>query len=68
MKKSKMNPEDVLKDLNEVSNLMNQVQNLDLEKLDMNKFKDDIEKVGINLKEKYKDILKENEEDLDSEE
>ena len=63
MKKSDINPDDLLKDLNNAINLINQVENLDLEKADLNKFKKDVEKVESNLKEKYKDILEEESED-----
>ena len=43
-------------------------KNIDFNKMDLNKVKKDIEEVETNLKEKYKDVLKEDEDDLDSEE
>jgi len=68
MKKSQVNPEDLLKDLNNAINLIQIAENIDFNKMDLNKVKKNIEEVDTNLKEKYKDVLKEAEDDLDSEE
>tara|TARA_R110001592_G_C12540017_1_gene688714 strand:+ start:256 stop:462 length:207 start_codon:yes stop_codon:yes gene_type:complete len=66
MKNPKLNTEEVIKDLNNIMNLVNQVQNIDLEKDDLNKLEKIVVNVEKNIKEKYKDILKEDEDDLDS--
>ena len=68
MKKSDINPEDLLKDLNNAVNLINQIENLDFNKINIKKLKKDAEKIDASLKEKYKDVLEEDEEYLDSEE
>ena len=68
MKNPKLNTEEVIKDLNNIMNLVNQVQNIDLEKDDLNKLEKIVVNVEKNIKEKYKDILKEDEDDLDSKE
>jgi len=68
MKKSDIDPQDLLKDLNNAINLIQIAENIDFNKMDLNKVKKNIEEVETNLKEKYKDVLKETEEDLDSEE
>ena len=68
MKKSNIDPEDVVKDLTHALNLISQIENIDLNKVDLNKFAEDVEVIETNLKEKYKDVLKEAEDDLDSEE
>jgi hypothetical protein len=68
MKKSDIDPQDLLKDLNNAINLIQIAENIDFNKMDLNKVKKDIEEVETNLKEKYKDVLKEDEDDLDSEE
>ena len=66
MKNPKLNTDEVIKDLNNIMNLVNQVQNIDLEKDDLNKLEKIVVNVEKNIKEKYKDILKEDEDDLDS--
>ena len=66
MKKSNIDPEDVVKDLTHALNLISQIENIDLNKVDLNKFAEDVEVIETNLKEKYKDVLKEAEDDLDS--
>ena len=68
MKKSDINPEDLLKDLNNAVNLINQIENLDFNKINIKSLKKDAEKLDASLKEKYKDVLEEDEEYLDSEE
>tara|TARA_R110000796_G_C14303475_1_gene405577 strand:- start:51 stop:257 length:207 start_codon:yes stop_codon:yes gene_type:complete len=68
MKKSNIDPEDVVKDLTHALNLISQIENIDLNKVDLNKFAEDVEVIETNLKEKYKDVLKEAEDDLDSKE
>ena len=68
MKKQDINPEDLLNDLNNAVNLISKVENIDFDKMDLKQFKKNIEKVENNLKNKYKDVLKEAEDDLDSEE
>jgi len=68
MKKSDIDPQDLLKDLNNAINLIQIAENIDFNKMDLNKVKKNIEEVDTNLKEKYKDVLKEAEDDLDSEE
>ena len=68
MKKSNIDPEDVVKDLTHALNLISQIENIDLNKVDLTKFAEDVEVIETNLKEKYKDVLKEAEDDLDSQE
>tara|TARA_R110002012_G_C11350966_1_gene579582 strand:+ start:434 stop:640 length:207 start_codon:yes stop_codon:yes gene_type:complete len=68
MKKSDINPEELVRDLTNAIDLISQVENIDFSKWDLDKIKKDIETVDTNLKEKYKDVLKEAEDDLDSEE
>ena len=69
MKNSKINPEELLKELESALDLIHQVDNIDLEKTDINKIKILAQQTGKKLKEKYKDILPEEPEDnLDTEE
>ena len=69
MKKSKINPEEMLKDLNNALNLVNKIDTLNLEKDNLDNLLESIEKVGNNLENKYKEIIEEESDDnLDSEE
>ena len=68
MKKLNFNPEELIRDITNAVDLISRVENIDFNKMDIDKLKEDAEKVETNLKEKYKDVLKEHEDDLDSEE
>ena len=68
MKKSNFDPEDILKDITSAVDLISRVENIDFNKTNINKLRKDAEKIEIKLKEKYKDVLEEDEEYLDSEE
>tara|TARA_R110001592_G_C12593113_1_gene694859 strand:- start:61 stop:270 length:210 start_codon:yes stop_codon:yes gene_type:complete len=69
MKKSKINPEEMLKDLTNALNLVNQLETLNLEKDSLNNLTKDLENMEKNLESKYKKIIKEeSENNLDSEE
>ena len=69
MKKSKINPEEMLKDLNNALNLVNKIDTLNLEKDNLDNLLESIEKIGNNLENKYKEIIEEESDDnLDSEE
>ena len=68
MKKPEINTEDLLKDLNNIMNIVDQFENIDLEKDDLNKFKNKVENVEKTLKDKYKDIIEEFGENVDTEE
>ena len=69
MKNSKINPEELLKELESALDLIHQIDNIDLEKTDINKIKTQAQQTEIKLKEKYKDILPEEPEDnLDTKE
>ena len=68
MKKPEINTEDLLLDLNNIMNLVNQFENINLEEDNLDSFKDKIEKVEKTLKSKYKDIIEESEDNLDTKE
>tara|TARA_B100001564_G_C20158395_1_gene454256 strand:+ start:297 stop:503 length:207 start_codon:yes stop_codon:yes gene_type:complete len=68
MKKLNLDPEELLRDITSAVDLISKVENINFDKMDINKLKEDAEKIETNLKEKYKDVLKEHEDDLDSEE
>tara|TARA_B100001094_G_scaffold92874_1_gene88751 strand:- start:3686 stop:3892 length:207 start_codon:yes stop_codon:yes gene_type:complete len=68
MKKSEIKPDEILTDLNNAVNLINQIESINLEKNDLKQLKENAEKLNKDLKEKYKDIIEESKEDLDSEE
>ena len=66
MKKSqsKLNEEDLLKDIDAVLNYTKALSTLDIENTDLDKMENEIEDFGKNLKKKYKEYLPK--EDLDS--
>ena len=66
MKKSqsKLNEEDLLKDIDAVLNYTEALSTLDIENTDLDKMENEIEDFGKNLREKYKEYL--SKEDLDS--
>ena len=69
MKKSQVNPEELLKDLNKMLNNIKLFEKKDLNKEDINIIESKITKDSKNIKNKYKDILPEESEDnLDSKE
>ena len=63
MKNPKINPEELLKELESALDLIHQIDNVDLEKTDINKIKIQAQQTGKKLKDKYKDILPEEPED-----
>ena len=66
MKKSKINPEEVLKDANKIMKMFDNLENIDLNNIDS--LEKDIKELEKSLSEKYKDQLeKEDKENLDSE-
>ena len=67
MKKSKINPEDVLKDANMVMKLINNLENINLENLD--ELEEEMSELEKSLSKKYKvQLEEESEENLDTEE
>ena len=68
MKKSEIKPEEMIRDLDRAIDLVSQVENIDLEKDNLAKFKEKIEKLDTKIKEKYKNIIEESDNDLDSKE
>ena len=66
MKKSEINPEEVLKDANKVMEIINKLDNLDLKNI--NSLEKEIKEIEKNLTSKYQDYIKEDKEDLDTEE
>ena len=66
MKKSqsKLNEEDLLKDIDAVLNYTKALSTLDIENADLDKMENEIEDFGKNLRKKYKDFLPKN--NLDS--
>ena len=66
MKKSKINPEEVLKDANKIMKMFDNLENIDLNNIDS--LEKDIKELEKSLSEKYKDQLeKEDKKNLDSE-
>jgi hypothetical protein len=61
MKKSKVNPEDVLKDANKVMEMINNLENIDLNNID--NLEKEIQELEKHLSEKYKTQLEEESED-----
>ena len=69
MKKSKINPEELIKDADKLLNFVNNLDNLNLETVDIKKLEEEINSIEKNIREKYKNVLPENPKDyLDSEE
>ena len=67
MKKSEVNPEEVLKDTEKLVKIINKLDNMNLK--DVNKLEEELKFLEKKLTEKYKDYpLEEDEEDLDTEE
>tara|TARA_R110000772_G_C12931552_1_gene399802 strand:+ start:262 stop:465 length:204 start_codon:yes stop_codon:yes gene_type:complete len=67
MKKTKINPEEVLKDANKIMDMINNLENIDLDNIDI--LEKDLKELEKSISEKYKDQLeKESEENLDSKE
>jgi len=67
MKKSKINPEDVLEDANKIISIINNLENINLENVD--DLGEEISNLEKKLTKKYKDHLEEESEDnLDTEE
>ena len=66
MKKSNINPDDVLKDANKIIELINSLDNIDLENID--DLKNQLTELESSLSKKYEDTIKESKDDLDSEE
>tara|TARA_R110002049_G_scaffold96794_1_gene236509 strand:- start:25 stop:228 length:204 start_codon:yes stop_codon:yes gene_type:complete len=67
MKKSKINPKEVLKDADKIINIISNLENLDLENLDS--LEEEIKKLEKSLSKKYKVQLKEESKDnLDTKE
>ena len=67
MKKTKINPEEVLKDANKIMDMINNLENIDLDNIDI--LEKDLKELEKSISEKYKDQLeKESEENLDTEE
>ena len=68
MKKSEIKPEEMVKDLDKAINLIGQIENIDLEKDNLIEFKEKLEEIDVEMKEKYKNIIEESTDNLDSEE
>tara|TARA_R110000803_G_scaffold27812_1_gene64714 strand:+ start:478 stop:678 length:201 start_codon:yes stop_codon:yes gene_type:complete len=66
MKKSKINEKDIINDTNKMLNFIDDLDNIDIEKVDIEKLEKDIKTFENELIKKYKDILPK--EDLDSKE
>ena len=67
MKKSKINPEEVLKDANKIIKIINNLENIDLENIDS--LENELSSLEKNLSKKYKTHLEEkDQEDLDTQE
>tara|TARA_R110000796_G_scaffold198385_1_gene314661 strand:- start:278 stop:478 length:201 start_codon:yes stop_codon:yes gene_type:complete len=66
MKKSKINEKDIINDTNKMLNFIDDLDNIDIEKVDIEKLEKDIKTFENELTKKYKDILPK--EDLDSKE
>ena len=65
MKKSKINPEEVLEDANKVMDMISNLENINLNNIDA--FEKKIINLEKTLQKKYKDQIEENsEEDLDT--
>ena len=63
MKKSKIDPKDVLKDADKLLNLINNLEELNLENTDLDKFEEEIKTLEGEIKNKYKDYY--NKEDIE---
>jgi len=74
MKKSKKNkkqqfsPEDLMKDAENLFSFIDKFETLDLDKVNLDNLTDEIEKIEKTLKDKYKDIIEESEDNVDTEE
>ena len=66
MKKSKVDPEDVLKDAEEILKVIEELDNMNLN--DIGSFEHKLKKLEKTVSKKYKDIIEESEENLDTEE
>ena len=65
MKKSKINPEEVLKDANKIIKIINNLENIDLENIDS--LENELSSLEKKLSKKYKTHLEEkDQEDLDT--
>tara|TARA_R110002167_G_C12152651_1_gene601489 strand:- start:49 stop:273 length:225 start_codon:yes stop_codon:yes gene_type:complete len=74
MKKSKKNkkqqfsPEDLMKDAENLFSFIDKFETLDLDKVNLDNLTDEIENIEKTLKDKYKDIIEESEDNVDTEE
>ena len=66
-KKQEFNPEDLLKDAENLFSFIDKFESLDFEKENLEKLTNEINGIEKTLKEKYKDIIEESGENLDSE-
>ena len=57
MKKSKIDPENVLNDIQEVLNLIDELEKTDLEKVNTNKLEKKAKTIEKRIKENYPDYL-----------
>ena len=66
MKKSKVDPEDVLKDAEEILKVIEELDNINLK--DIGSFNHKLKKLEKTVSKKYKNYLEESEENLDTKE
>jgi regulator of sigma D len=66
--KDNINPQDLINDANKIFSFVDKFENLDYENDNLEGLQKEIEKLGEDLKEKYKDIIEESEKNLDTEE
>ena len=57
LNKQKINPEELIKDTDQLLNLVSSLENMDLETIDLEKLEIEVNSIEKNIKEKYKDIL-----------
>ena len=67
-KKQQFNPEDLMKDAESLFSFIDKFESIDLENANLDKLTKEIEGIEETLKHKYKDIIEESKEDLDSKE
>ena len=57
VKQLKINEEDFLKDIDKIIDYANNLNNLDIENTDLNKFEKEIDSLGKDFNKKYKEYL-----------
>ena len=55
-KKKSPNPEEIIKDTNKILDIINELDNINIEKLNIKEFEEKINSIEKELKEKYKDL------------